>query len=192
MCQSLNSPRLIPDPSQVDAKSMTPDPQLAIPVPQADLNADIFNAPPLWFDYGLRVHPHHTDYAGVVWHGSYIAWLEEARIEALASVGAAFSDLVTMDCDLPVVAMQLRYHRAVKMGETVIVRSRITRIDKIRIYWEQRVCAANPEGTHSEPDYLSATLELVPVNRAIGKVLRKFPAPLASALAKLQGLDSLA
>jgi hypothetical protein len=32
----------------------------------------------------------------------------------------------------------------------------------------------------------------VPVNRAIGKVLRKFPAPLVSALAKLQGLDSLA
>ncbi|MEM9979094.1 MAG: acyl-CoA thioesterase, partial [Cyanobacteria bacterium P01_D01_bin.2] len=25
-----------------------------------------------WFDYGFRVQPHHTDYAGVVWHGTYI------------------------------------------------------------------------------------------------------------------------
>ncbi|NEQ11944.1 MAG: acyl-CoA thioesterase, partial [Moorea sp. SIO4E2] len=25
-----------------------------------------------WFDYPVRVHPHHTDYAGIVWHGTYI------------------------------------------------------------------------------------------------------------------------
>jgi len=32
-----------------------------------------------WFEYPVRVQPHHTDYAGLVWHGSYIAWMEEAR-----------------------------------------------------------------------------------------------------------------
>ncbi len=29
-----------------------------------------------WFEYIVRVHPHHTDYGGVVWHGTYIAWME--------------------------------------------------------------------------------------------------------------------
>jgi acyl-CoA thioester hydrolase len=151
-----------------------------------------------WFNYVLKVHPHHTDYAGVVWHGSYLTWLEEARIEALASVGIAFADLVALDCDLPVVAMQLRYHRAVKMGDKVIVRSRIVRIDKIRIYWEQRVSSVTSRVTSDDQpdpsaesqdyfqDYVSAMVELVPVNRAIGRVLRKFPPLLAMALAKLQ------
>jgi acyl-CoA thioester hydrolase len=29
----------------------------------------------------ISVQPHHTDYAGIVWHGTYIAWMEEARVE---------------------------------------------------------------------------------------------------------------
>ncbi len=37
----------------------------------------------VWFEYPVRAQPHHTDYAGVVWHGSYIIWLEEARVECL-------------------------------------------------------------------------------------------------------------
>jgi acyl-CoA thioester hydrolase len=28
-----------------------------------------------WFNYPVRVYPHHTDYAGVVWHGTYLTWL---------------------------------------------------------------------------------------------------------------------
>ena len=27
-----------------------------------------------------RVLPQHTDYAGVMWHGAYVQWLEEARV----------------------------------------------------------------------------------------------------------------
>ncbi|MCZ0899091.1 acyl-CoA thioesterase, partial [Microcoleus sp. HI-ES] len=33
-----------------------------------------------WFEYLVRVYPHHTDYSGVVWHGTYLAWREEARV----------------------------------------------------------------------------------------------------------------
>ena len=25
-----------------------------------------------WFDYPVTVYPHHTDYGGVVWHGTYL------------------------------------------------------------------------------------------------------------------------
>ena len=37
-----------------------------------------------------RVLPQHTDHAGVMWHGAYVAWLEEARVEALARVGLPY------------------------------------------------------------------------------------------------------
>jgi acyl-CoA thioester hydrolase len=133
-----------------------------------------------WFDYSLRVHPHHTDYAGVVWHGTYLTWLEEARIECLQSVGIAFADLVAMDCDLPVVGMQLRYHRAVRMGQQVVVRSRLARAEKVRIYFEQQVYTTDPEEL-----CFSAQVELVPVNRDLGRVLRRLPPILQDALARL-------
>ena len=38
-----------------------------------------------------RVLPQHTDHAGVMWHGAYVAWLEEARVEALSAAGLSYS-----------------------------------------------------------------------------------------------------
>ena len=32
------------------------------------------------------VLPHDSDHAGVMWHGKYFNWLEEARIDALSKV----------------------------------------------------------------------------------------------------------
>lgn len=38
-----------------------------------------------------RVLPQHTDHAGVMWHGAYVAWLEEARVEALCAAGLSYA-----------------------------------------------------------------------------------------------------
>jgi len=70
-----------------------------------------------WFEYRVRSHPHHTDYAGVVWHGTYIAWMEEARVECLRSRGFDCTDVVTWGLDLPVVDLCLRYHRSIRMAQ---------------------------------------------------------------------------
>jgi len=52
-----------------------------------------------------RVLPQHTDHGGVMWHGAYLGWLEEARVEALAAVGLAYSDLASRGQEFPVVAL---------------------------------------------------------------------------------------
>jgi acyl-CoA thioester hydrolase len=75
-----------------------------------------------WFEYPVRSQPHHTDYAGIVWHGTYVAWMEEARVECLRSIGIDFADLVALGCDLPVVELSLRYHRPIRMGMAAVVR----------------------------------------------------------------------
>ena len=41
-----------------------------------------------------RVLPQHTDHAGVMWHGAYVGWLEEARVEALAAAGLGYAAIV--------------------------------------------------------------------------------------------------
>ncbi len=43
------------------------------------------------------VLPHHTDHAGVMWHGSYFDFLEEGRIDALNQVGVTYSKLSKKD-----------------------------------------------------------------------------------------------
>lgn len=69
-----------------------------------------------WFNYPVHVYPHHTDYSGVVWHGTYLTWMEAARVECLRSVGMSFEELIGAGVDLPVAEMSLRYHRSARMG----------------------------------------------------------------------------
>jgi acyl-CoA thioester hydrolase len=45
-----------------------------------------------WFEYAISVQPHHTDYAGVVWHGTYIAWMEEARVEYMKTQNLPYEE----------------------------------------------------------------------------------------------------
>jgi acyl-CoA thioester hydrolase len=136
--------------------------------------------PESWFDYPVTVQPHHTDYAGVVWHGSYVAWLEEARIAALSTVGVEFADLVEMGCDLPVIQLSLSYHKFVKMGDRVRVRTRLERLEKVRFIWTQTICALE-----TEQCFVTGHVVLVAVDRNNGRILRRFPPLLKTAIAHL-------
>jgi acyl-CoA thioester hydrolase len=130
-----------------------------------------------WFNYPVMVQPHHTDYAGVVWHGSYIAWMEEARIAALRGAGLEYAALVSLGCDLPVIDLSLKYRASVKMGDEVCVRSRLDRIEKVRFIWTQNVCALDTEFC-----YVAGKVVLIPVNLGQRRILRKFPPLLETAL----------
>ncbi|WP_404790095.1 acyl-CoA thioesterase [Altericista sp. CCNU0014] len=134
----------------------------------------------VWFDYPITVQPHHTDYAGVVWHGSYLAWMEEARVAALKQVGVEFADLVAIGCDLPVIDLQLNYRKAVQMGQQVRVRSCLKAVERVRLIWIQNVCALE-----TELCYVAGRVVNVPVDRQQQKIVRAFPPLLEKAIAGL-------
>lgn len=127
----------------------------------------------------MRAQPHHTDYAGNVWHGSYIAWLEEARVECLRSLGLEFADLVALGCDLPVVELQVRYRRALRMGVPAVVRVRLEQVG-VRLNFEYQI--QSPDGQEL---YLTARVTLVPVDRHKNKIVRQLPPALEAVLAQL-------
>jgi acyl-CoA thioester hydrolase len=133
-----------------------------------------------WINYPVIVQPHHTDYAGIVWHGTYLAWMEEARLAALRAVGVEFADLVAMGCDLPVVDLHVSYRQAVQMGQRVWVRSRLEPITGVRLIWTQNVCA--PE---TDRCYMTGRVVNVPIDRHRHKILRKLPPELETAIARL-------
>ncbi|MCD8489067.1 thioesterase family protein [Kamptonema cortianum] len=132
-----------------------------------------------WFEYPVRSHPHHTDYGGIVWHGSYIAWMEEARVECLRSIGVEFADLVALGCDMPVVEMSLRYHRSVLMGVTLVVRTRMT-LEGVRLVWDYQICSPDRQEL-----YVTAQVTLVAMDREKGKILRQLPPAVKNALMRL-------
>jgi acyl-CoA thioester hydrolase len=133
-----------------------------------------------WFEYLVRVFPHHTDYSGAVWHGTYLAWMEEARVESLRSLGIEYADWVAQGLELPVVELSLRYHRTVQMGQAVAVRTRMTAGDGVRLLWDYEIRSADGKEL-----YVTAQVTLVGVDLEKGKIIRQLPPALKEALARL-------
>ena len=130
-----------------------------------------------WFEYSLRVQPHHTDYAGVVWHGTYVSWLETARVECLRSMGIDFAELVKLGCELPVVELSLRYHRVLRLGEIAIVKTRMSAMPGVRMYWD---CAI--ESSDRQLVHVTGKVTLVAMDREKGKIMRQLPPTVKEAL----------
>ncbi len=133
-----------------------------------------------WFEYSIVVHPHHTDYAGIVWHGTYLTWMEEARVECLRSIGIDFAELVALGCDLPVVDLSLRYRHALRMGESAIIKTRTIDMTGVRIVWEYEI-----ESPDRSIVYLTGVVTLVAVDLEKGKIMRQLPASVKDALVKI-------
>ncbi|MDJ0735897.1 MAG: thioesterase family protein [Nostocaceae cyanobacterium] len=132
-----------------------------------------------WFEYPVRVQPHHTDYAGVVWHGNYLTWLEEARVEYFRSIGIEFADLVALGCDLPVVELSVRYHRSLRLGMMAVVKTRM-KVTGVRMNWDYAI--VSPGGDEL---YVSAKVTLVAVDQKKGKIMRQLPVNFKDALMRV-------
>lgn len=128
----------------------------------------------------MQVFPHHTDYAGVVWHGSYINWLEEARVVWLERAGVSYGDLVASGIELPVMEIALKYHRSAVMGDRLKISAKCDRSQGIRLIWDYAI--------HNQQHNLcvSAAVTLAPVDMQRGKIIRQFPTHLQRALENLQ------
>lgn len=134
-----------------------------------------------WFSYPAHAFPHQTDYGGVVWHGAYVAWLEEARVEYLRSLGVDYNYLVNLGYELPVVEMALRYHLPVKLGMDVVIKTRMQNTKGVRI-----ICDYQIQSPSGEFLYLTAQVTLVAIESSKGKILRQLPPVVKDALVKLK------
>ncbi len=72
----------------------------------------------------LRVRYAETDQMGVVWHGNYILYFEDARTEALRACGGSYRELETRGVMMPVVDLDVHYLKSAVYDDllTIIVR----------------------------------------------------------------------
>ncbi|MCP9825295.1 acyl-CoA thioesterase [Synechococcus sp. EJ6-Ellesmere] len=128
-----------------------------------------------------RVLPQHTDHGGVMWHGAYLAWLEEARVEALAAAGLPYAALSALGLELPVLALRIDYHQAVGHGELVELHSQAQPRRGLRLPWISRFILSG------ERLAAEARVELALVRRqgAGLQLVRPYPPELEQALQRL-------
>lgn len=70
-----------------------------------------------------KVLPQHTDHAGVTWHGSYLNWLEESRVDALSKAGKDYGEIIKDGFELPVIELNIKYLFPVFIGEQITINS---------------------------------------------------------------------
>ncbi|MEB3166430.1 MAG: acyl-CoA thioesterase [Cyanobacteriota bacterium] len=130
------------------------------------------------------VLPQHTDHAGVMWHGAYVAWLEEARVEALALAGLTYAELSRGGLEMPVVSLAISYRQALHHGDRVRLLSRVLPRRGVKLPWHSRFLRA--DGTLAA----EATVDLVLLDHSGGadsrRLCRRFPPALEAAIRILE------
>ena len=129
-----------------------------------------------------KVLPQHTDHAGVMWHGSYLDFLEEGRIDALENVGISYSELSRKGFEIPVISLQIKYKKSFVHGEKVILNSRFKLENKIRLTCKTLFLKSNGE---IGAEALIGTVFVKKINDSI-KLVREIPVQIKNKLLLLE------
>jgi len=127
--------------------------------------------------FQLPVYPHDTDYSGIVSHRAMVTWLEMARIDFVRGAGLEFADLWAMGFDLPVVELQVKYHKMVPFGGQVKILTRLVRFEAPRLSWTYQLYNLDQSVLYAQGRSDHAILD-----RDRGRPCRRFPDLLLSKL----------
>ena len=125
-----------------------------------------------------RVLPQHTDHAGVVWHGTYLAWLEEARVEALAAAGMDYAEMARQGIEMPVVSLKIDYRRSLRHGDVAVLQSICGPRDGVRWPWHTRMLRGEELIAESQVDLVMLS--------GGSRLIRRPPLELAALMDRLQ------
>ena len=128
------------------------------------------------------VLPQHTDHAGVMWHGSYLNFLEEGRIDALDKVGLSYSRLSEKGFEIPVISIEIKYKISFIHGEKVLLTSQFKLKNKIRLTCKTLFSKSNGDiGAE-------ATIGLVLVRKTneSAKLVRELPVQIKNTFSMLE------
>ena len=124
--------------------------------------------------------PQHTDHAGVLWHGYYFNWLEEARIDALSKVGIKYIDLIKEGYEMPVASIEIKYKLPIFHGEEILIKSEFLINESPRIKINSNFIGRN------NIIKTSSSIDLVLINKENFSIVRKKPKFFLEALNKLK------
>ena len=120
-----------------------------------------------------------TDSYGVVWHGTYVRWMEQARVEFCREIGLDLVELMNSGITIPVTSMNIRYKASARLDENVIVETYVSKISPLTITFTQIIKSEDMSKT-----FIIGTVEVVAVNNE-GRIYRRLPDVLKQACEKV-------
>ena len=121
------------------------------------------------WELNKKVLPQHTDHAGVVWHGTYLNWLEESRIDSIGKAGIKYIELLNRGFEMPVYKIEIKYLMPIMIGDEIIVKSSFITNQGPRIKVNSTFNNLR-NNIHAE-----ASIDIVLINKKTFKVVRKRP-----------------
>lgn len=80
-----------------------------------------------------------VDLMGVVWHGSFVKFLEDGREYFGLEYGLSYLEVASRGFFIPIVDMQLNYKKSAKYGEKLIVETKFINSDAAKIIFEYTI-----------------------------------------------------
>lgn len=125
-----------------------------------------------------KVYYSDTDAYGVVWHGSYLRWLEMGRIDLCEDMGYNLVELQAQNITLPVVNINVRYKSSAKLNDEMIIETSIQKFNPLTVTFEQKISDKKTGKT-----FVEAIVDVVAIDDN-GKLYRKMPQILLDAFEK--------
>lgn len=123
-----------------------------------------------------RVYYSDTDAYGVVWHGTYLRWMEMARVEFCTELGIDLVELQQKDIAIPVTNISIRYKSSAVLDERILVETSVVKISPLTVTFNQVIKNAVSGQIHTVAD-----VEVVAVHND-GKIYRRLPEELKTVL----------
>lgn len=114
-----------------------------------------------------------TDAYGVVWHGSYLRWLEMGRVGVCEMLGHNLIDLKEKDIVLPVVNLNVKYKMSAKLNDVVVTETEISEFNGFTVKFKQII-----RSKETGKVCIDAEVSVVAIDNN-GKLYRKMPEVLA-------------
>lgn len=91
------------------------------------------------YELKRRVRFWETDGMKVVYHGNYLNWLEEARVEYLRTAHLTLDDWMDMGIVFPIVELHVKYVQSAKYDDDVTVKTWLVHADRAKLVFEYEI-----------------------------------------------------
>ncbi len=127
----------------------------------------------------LKAQFYDVDPMGIVWHGNYAKFLEQARCALLDSIGFGYLDMATTEWAWPIVDMRTKFVHPVRFTQLI-------RVTAMLVEWENRLrIDYRVEDVASGKVLTKAQTTQMAVHRETGEALLESPPPLLEAVRRV-------
>lgn len=131
--------------------------------------------------YIHKVQYYETDQMGIVHHGNYILWYEEARVDWMEQMGYGYYQMEQDGITSPVLSITSEYQEMVRFGESVSIVIKIKAFNGIRLHLAYEVYGAEDgklknkgESTHCFLDVNAHPISLKKTNPKLYAVYQNY------------------